>query len=81
MNLNKDEFNQLMKKIDVLTSVVALTSNLPSDFRDLSKQDQIKTIYQFNPKIDRSIIAIIVGTTPETVSSRLSEMRKKGEIK
>jgi len=81
MNLNEDEFNQLISKLDVLTSVIALTSNLPSNFRDMSKKDQIRSIYQFNPKIDRSIIAIIVGTTPETVSSRLSEMRKIGEIK
>ena len=81
MKLNKDEFDQLINKIDILTSVVAFTSNLPSNFRDLSKRDQIKTIYKFNSKIDRTIIAIIVGTTPETISSRLSEMRKKGEIK
>ncbi|MCB2141234.1 hypothetical protein KQH27_00840 [bacterium] len=81
MNIDEKKFDTLIAKIDVLTSVIALTSNLPSNFRDLSKQDQIKTIYQFNSKIDRNIIAIIVGTTPDTVSSRLSEMRKKGEIK
>ena len=81
MNIDEEKFNILLNKIDVLTSVIALTSNLPSNFRDMSKKDQIKTIYQFNPKIDRNIIAIIVSTTPDTVSVRLSEMRSNGEIK
>ena len=81
MNIDEEKFNTLITKIEVLTSVVALTTSLPSNFRDISKKDQIKTIYQFNSKIDRNIIAIIVGTTPDTVSVRLSEMRSAGEIR
>ncbi|MHA1227865.1 MAG: hypothetical protein ACTSPV_14050 [Candidatus Hodarchaeales archaeon] len=78
--MNDEQFNILIEKINLLTSVIALISSMPPDLRQKSKKDQIKFIYQFNPKISRDVIAIIVGTTPDTVSVRLSEMRKNGEI-
>ena len=78
--MNDEQFNILIEKIDLLTSVIALTSSLPQDFREKSKKDQVKLIHQFNPKINRNVIAIIVGTTPGTVSVYLSEMRSRGEI-
>lgn len=81
MTMNDEQFNLLIEKIDLLTSVVALTSSMPSDFKDKSKKDQVKLIYQFNQKINRNVIATIVGTTPGTVSVYLSEMRSKDEKK
>jgi len=80
MTISDKQFNLLIEKIDLLTSVIALTSSLPPDFRQLSKKDQVKSIYQFNQKISRNVIAIIVGTTPGTVSTYLSELRSSGEI-
>ena len=80
MTLNDEQYNLLIEKIDLLISVIALTSSLPQDFRQKSKKDQVKLIYQFNPKINRNVIAVIVGTSPGTVSVYLSEMRSKGEI-
>lgn len=80
MTMKDEQFNLIIEKIDLLTSIIALTSSLPSDFRDKSKKEQVKMIYQFNPNINRNVIAIIVGTTPGTVSVYLSEMRKSGEI-
>ena len=80
MTMKDEQFNQIIEKIDLLTSVIALTSSLPSDFRDKTKKEQVKMIYQFNPKINRNVMAIIVGTTPGTVSVYLSEMRSRGEL-
>lgn len=80
MTMNDEQFNLLIEKIDLLTSIIALTSSMPSDFREKSKKDQVKLIYQFNQKINRNVIATIVGTTPGTVSVYLSEMRRDGEI-
>lgn len=80
MTLNDEQFNLLIEKIDLLTSIIALTSSMPSDFREKSKKDQVKLIHQFNQKINRNVIATIVGTTPGTVSVYLSEMRRDGEI-
>ncbi len=79
--MKDEQFNLIIEKIDLLTSIIALTSSLPSDFRDKSKKEQVKMIYQFNPNINRNVIAIIVGTTPGTVSVYLSEMRSNDEIK
>ena len=81
MTMKDEQFNLIIEKIDLLTSVIALTSSLPSDFRDKSKKEQVKRIYQFNSNINRNVIAIIVGTTPGTVSVYLSEMRSNDEIK
>ena len=81
MTTRDEQFNLLIEKIDLLTSVIALTSSLPPDFRKISKKDQVKSIYQFNLKINRNVIAMIVGTTPGTVSTYLSELRSSGDIK
>lgn len=81
MTTKDEQFNLLIEKIDLLTSVIALTSSLPPDFRKRSKKDQVKSIYQFNLKINRNVIAMIVGTTPGTVSTYLSELRSSGDIK
>jgi CRP-like cAMP-binding protein len=81
MNIDEEQFELLINKIDVLTSIVALTSSLPEDFKNMTKTDKIKTIYKYNSNIDRNLIALIVGTSPETVSVRLSEMRNNNEIK
>ena len=81
MKINNKQFDILISKIDTLIKVITITSNLPSDFRDKTKKEQIKYLYEINPKFDRGLIAIIVGTTPETISVRLSELRKEEVIK
>ena len=67
------KLDELGKKIDALIQVVAITSRKESTLKEKSKTDQIKVLSDLD--LPRTIIAWIVGTTPSTVSVRLSEMK------
>lgn len=81
--MNEDEFRkQLIKKLDelgtkieALIHVVAITSRKESMLKGKTKTDQIILLSDLG--LPRTVIAWIVGTTPEAVSVRLSQIRKK----
>lgn len=81
--MNEDEFrkqlikkiNELGTKIDTLTEVVAITSRKESIFKGKTKTDQIVLLSDLD--LPRTVVAWIVGTTPEAVSVRLSQIRSK----
>jgi len=65
----------VMEKLDTLIKLVAVNANAQSLLGGKSKNDQIKILADLG--LQRNIIALMVGTTPETVSVRLSEMKSK----
>jgi len=67
----------LAGKIDMLTKVCAISSNIQGAFEGKTKKEQIKILYEL--ELPRNIIALMVGTTPDTVSARLSEMKAEEE--
>jgi len=81
--MNEDEFRELSikkldelgKKIDALIQVVAITSRKESMLKGKSKADQIKLLSDLG--LPRTIVAWIVGTTPDSVSSTMSQIRSK----
>jgi len=81
--MNEEEFreqsirklDELGKKIDVLIQVVAITSRKESMLKGKSKADQIKLLSDLG--FPRTIVAWIVGTTPDSVSSTMSQIRSK----
>ena len=81
--MNEEEFreqsirklDELGKKIDALIQVVAITSRKESMLKGKSKADQIKMLSDLG--LPRTVIAWIVGTTPDSVSSTMSQMRSK----
>ena len=85
--MNEDEFreqsirklDELGKKIDALIQVVAITSRKESMLKGKSKTDQMKLLSDLG--LPRTVVAWIVGTTPDSVSSTMSQMRRKERTK
>jgi len=69
-----EKLSELSRKIDVLIQVVAVTSRKET-IEEKTKKEQIKILSDLG--LSRNLIALIVGTTPETVSVRLSEGKAK----
>jgi DNA-directed RNA polymerase specialized sigma24 family protein len=69
--MNDKQFEEIRDRLDKLIRIVALTST-----KGLTSTDSIFLLHQagFAP----TDIADILGTTPNVVSVRLSEMRKRG---
>lgn len=81
--MNEEEFreqsirklDELGKKIDALIQVVAITSRKEVMLKGKSKADQIKILSDLG--LPRTVVAWIVGTTPDSVSSTMSQIRSK----
>lgn len=81
--MNENEFKrQLIKKldelgtkIDALIQVVAIASRKDNIAKGKTKTDQIVILSDLG--IARKTIALIVGTTPEAVSARLSQLKAR----
>ena len=71
------KFDELNSKIDALIQVIAITSQKEAILKGKTKTDQIK--FLSDSGLPRTAVAWIVGTTPDTVSVRLSEMKDKGK--
>jgi len=77
---NDQEFKkEVIEKLDTLVKLVAVNTNAQALLGGKSQKDQIKILSDLG--LSRNIIALIVGTTPETVSVRLSEMKSKTQPK
>ena len=83
--MNENEFKkQLIKKldelgtkIDALIQVVAITSRKEIIAKGKTKTDQIVILSDLG--LSRKIIALIVGTTPGSVSARLSQLKAENK--
>ena len=81
--MNKPEFeNKLLRKLDdiatkldTLIQLVAFSSQRETILKGKTKKEQIKILARLG--LSRNVIALLVGTTPETVSVRISEMKKE----
>jgi len=86
--MKEDEFRkklikkleELSTKIDALIQVVAITSRKEIITKGKTKTDKIVILSDLG--LSRKIIALIVGTTTEAVSVRLSQLKaEKKKIK
>ena len=81
--MKEDEFReQLIKKldelgtkIDALIQVVAITSRKESMLKGKTKTSQIELLSDLG--LPRTVVAWIVGTTPETARVIMSQIRSK----
>lgn len=81
--MNEEEFreqsirklDELGKKIDALIQVVAITSRKESMLKGKSKTDQIKLLSDLG--LPRTVVAWIIGSTPESVSATMSQIKAK----
>lgn len=69
------KLDELSEKIDALIQVVAITSQKETILKGKTKTGQIKFLSDLG--LPRTVVAWIVGTTPDTVSVRLSEIKSK----
>jgi len=85
VELLSEKVELLSEKLDVLSKLMAFVFGLPEnsaeriEFKKKTKTKQIRELSKYN--FPRDIIAIMVNTTPLTVSARLSEMKKKKKSK
>lgn len=68
-----DKLGNLEKKLDTLIKLVAITSSMETMKKEPQKK-QIKTLSGLG--LSRGLIALLVGTTPLTVSVTLSQMKR-----
>jgi len=68
------KLDNLDNKLDILIKLVAITSSMET-MKKKPQKEQIKTLSDLG--LSRSLIALLVGTTPLTVSVTLSQMKKK----
>lgn len=81
--MKQPEFEkQLIKKLDELTArvealiqVVAITSREDTALKGKTKTDQMRRLSDLG--LSRNLIALIVGSTPGSVSASLSQLRAK----
>ena len=69
----------LAEKLDILTTVTAVSMQQEKLFKGKTQKEQIKLLAKMG--LDRNVIALMVGTTPLTVSVTLSRFRKKKKAK
>jgi len=69
------KLDTLAEKIDILTKVTAIDMEKEKLFEGMSQKKQIKFLDKLG--LNRNIIALMLGTTPLTVSVTLSKMKKK----
>lgn len=68
----------IAEKIETLTSVVAVSSNLQTALQGKNKSQQIWFLYQLG--LPNEIVAQMTGSTPGSVRSTVSQI-KSGKIK
>jgi DNA-directed RNA polymerase specialized sigma24 family protein len=70
--MDEKQFELISKKLDAIILLLALDKE---KLNEKNKSDSIVYLHEFG--LDNSTIALITGSTPQTVSVRLSEARKK----
>jgi len=69
------KLDDIATRIDTLIQLVAFTPQRETILKGKTKKEQIKILARLG--LSRAVIALLVGTTPETVSVRISEIKKK----
>lgn len=78
--MDDDQFKEeVVKRLDLITRLLALNINPHSFLKDKNQGEQIRILSDLG--LSRNIIALIVGTTPEVVSVRLSQMKSVDKTK
>ena len=72
-----ERLEDIAEKIETLTSVVAVSSNLQTALQDKNKSQQIWFLSQLG--LPNEIVAQMTGSTPGSVSSTVSQI-KSGKI-
>ena len=75
MDIDQEFKKEVIEKLDTLIKLVAVSSHAEMILKGKSQKEQIKILSDLG--LSRSIIALVVGTTPEVVSVRLSEMKSE----
>ena len=70
-----ERLDELNAKIDTLIQVVAVSAKMEIILKEKTKTQQIEILSDLG--LSKDAIALIVDTTPETVSVRISEMKKR----
>lgn len=70
-----ERLDELSAKIDTLVQIIAISPKIETILKDKTKTQQIEILSDL--EFPKNAIALIVGTTPETVGVRISEMKKK----
>jgi len=65
----------LVEKLDVLTKVSAMSKQTWKLLEGKKQKEQIQILKRWD--LSNEMIALIVGTTPDVVAVRLSEMKSK----
>lgn len=73
------KLDTLAKKLEILTLVTALDKRLDKLLVGKNQAEQIQILRKWD--IPNEVIAIIVGTTPDVVAVRLSQLKSKGKKK
>lgn len=74
-----ERLDVLSAKIDTLIQVIAVSPKMETILKNKTKTQQIEILSDL--RFPKDVIALIVNTTPETVSVRISEIKKKREKK
>ena len=69
------KLDNLNKKLETLIKLVAITSSMETTLKKKSQKEKIKILSDLG--LSRNLIALLVGTTPPTVSVTLSKIKKK----
>ena len=70
-----ERLDELNAKIDTLIQIVAVSAKMEIILKEKTKTQQIEILSDLG--LSKDAIALIVDTTPETVSVRISEMKKR----
>jgi len=74
-----ERLNELSAKIDTLAQIMAISPKIETILKSKTKTQQIEILSDLG--FPNNVIALIAETTPETVSVRISELKKKREKK
>jgi len=70
-----EQLDELSAKIDTLVQIIAISPKIETVLKGKTKTQQIEILSDL--EFPKNAIALIVGTTPETVGVRISEIKKK----
>lgn len=78
--MSEQEFRKkIIQKLDTLIKLVAISTRLETILKEKKQKDQINTLSDLG--LSREVIALMLGTTSETVRVTLAKMKSKAKSK
>ncbi len=71
--------DQILEKLDLIARLLAISISQQNLLQDKNQGEQIGILSDLG--LPGNIVALVVGTTPEIVSVRLSQMKSAGKGK